>query len=124
MKLEKGQVLFLTPYDNLHNFLKKLNILTGSSFWRDLVPLFHCRDCKTPSSLCFTRVFRASQGKSSMPRMSRRNVTNVSVLDRYLGHWPLMQLNTKHKLLTLISSFAILIVYRFVAKHGKRRMDF
>ena len=57
-------------------FFKKLNILTRSNVNRELVPLFHCRDCKSPSSLSFTRVFRASQGYASMPRLSRRNITN------------------------------------------------
>ena len=57
-------------------FFKKLNILTRSNVNRELVPLFHCRDCKSPSSLSFTRVFRASQGYASMPRLSRRNIIN------------------------------------------------
>ena len=37
-------------------FLKKLNILTRSNVNRELVPLFHCRDSKSRSSLCFTRL--------------------------------------------------------------------
>ena len=91
----------MIPFKKVHIiFLKKLNILTRSNVNGELVPLFHCRDCKIkvlPPSVSREYFGHLRVMLPCLDYLVEISLTRVSVLDRYSGHWPLRHLNTKHK---------------------------